>query len=174
MILSWTMFSSHACRHVQQRRGKTQRTVKNTLERKWTVVGTVFKTGAFPPLITPEAWDTNLENTPTGGMYGYPIRDWPNPKPRGPLCSSHVSIEDHHRGRVAYLFRLDLPHWARHVSYLERFKGATGDPSVLKAAMWNTHPSRNKGSRNCFLPNGRKTHRCNRQCHHRKIYPWSW
>ena len=101
-------------------------------------------------------------------MYGYPIRDWPNPKPRGPLSSSHVSIEDHHRGWVAYLFRLDLPHWARHVSYLERFKGATGDPSVLKAAIWNTHPSRNKGSRNCFLLNGRKTHRCNKQCHHGK------
>ena len=55
----------------------------NTFERKRAVVGNVFRTGTFPPLVTATTWVLSSK-PPTWRMYGYPIIDRTSPKPRGP------------------------------------------------------------------------------------------
>ena len=53
------------------------------LTAKRAVVGNVFTTKRFPPLLTAETLDTKLENTPTWRKYDYPFRNPTRPKPRG-------------------------------------------------------------------------------------------
>lgn len=50
------------------------------------------------------------------------------------------SYRDQNRGSTDCLFKRDPSDWAKYVPYLERFKGAKGDPQTLKAIIYATRP----------------------------------
>ena len=115
--------------HLQRKSRRTKGKVENIFERKRAVIGNVLRTETFRPFIAAETWNTKLEKLHLGGcMANQPETE----KVRNhSVCTS--IYRDQHGGYSDCLFQRDPSHWAKHVPYVEIFKGATGDLLVTKA-----------------------------------------